>query len=293
MGAGCCCCCCGNSDAIVPVPETVVIRDKTPIRSVTLKDEVPRIKSSPIRQEYSTMQRFNKIGISTSNPLTLINGYLDEPLLPLEDALKPFDGKINQLSDYIKEAKTKCHYPSEHNLTHDESAAIYIYTMKWDHECLYDHLQAAWKSEDRAKLKPWFKYLKLFKTALDKLPNVKTEIWQGTSYDEKLKEQLSSQSLSLYSSMGSCSPSEKELKEYLEKRGDTKMILVGYKSINGKLVTDYIANRWKEVMVWPGLKLAVAKYVVDDINGSLIIHLIKKPSECYFGRNNIDKNSFV
>ena len=63
--------------------------------------------------------------------MKLIDGYEDEPLVSLEEALKPFDGKIDQLSYYIKEAKTKCHYPSEHSLTHDESAAIYIYTMKW------------------------------------------------------------------------------------------------------------------------------------------------------------------
>jgi hypothetical protein len=237
-----------------------------------------------MQREYSTKLPFTDINLSTSNPLKLIDGYLDEPVLPLEDTLKPFDGKIDQLSGYIKEAKRKCHYPSEHNLTRDESAAIYIYTMQWSDECLYDHLQAAWRSKDRSELKPWFKYLKLFKGALDKLPNTDTEIWQGISYDEKWKEQLLSNSLPLYSSMGSCSPSEKELKEFLEQNGETKKILIGYESVNGKSVTGYTASNSKEVMVWPGMKLGVAKYMVTDGNGSITFHLVGSISKYYCNR---------
>ncbi len=260
-----CCCCCDNSDDVAPT------QDNKSLRSTGQR----------MQREYSTKLPFTDINLSTSNPLKLIDGYLDEPVLPLEDTLKPFDGKIDQLSGYIKEAKRKCHYPSEHNLTRDESAAIYIYTMQWSDECLYDHLQAAWRSKDRSELKPWFKYLKLFKTALDKLPNANREIWQGTSYDERLKEQLLSNSLPLYSSMGSCSPSEKELKEHLEQNGDTKIILIGYESVNGKSVTGYTANSWEEVMMWPGMKLGVTKYVVDAAANLLIVHLKSKPSEYY------------
>jgi hypothetical protein len=250
MGAGCC----GKSN---------VVED-------TSKDKVPRTKSSLTHREHSGMQRFDNLSISKRNPLELINGYLNEPVVSLEEALQPFDGKIDQLSHYIKEAKTKCHYPSKHNLTRDESAAIYIYTMKWDHICLYDRLQEAWKSEDRAQLKPWFKYFKLFKTALDKLPDANTEIWQ---------EQLSSKSPSLFTSMGSCSPSEKELQKNLEKHAGRKVIRVCYEGIGGKLVTGYTANSWREVVVWPGTKLGVAKYDADSTTGSLIVHLTKKSSE--------------
>jgi hypothetical protein len=282
MGSGWCCCC--KKEVLSTASQTSLSRDKTPSVPVTPEYEEPKIKSPPIRRDYSAMQRFNKVGISTSNPLILIKGYRDEPLVSLEEALKPFDGKIDQLFDYIKEAKTKCNYPSEHNLTRDESAAIYIYTMKWSNGCLYDHLQAAWRSKDRSELKPWFKYLKLFKGALDKLPNTDTEIWQGISYDEKWKEQLLSNSLPLYSSMGSCSPSEKELKEFLEQNGETKKILIGYESVNGKSVTGYTASNSKEVMVWPGMKLGVAKYMVTDGNGSITFHLVGSISKYYCNR---------
>jgi hypothetical protein len=220
------------------------------------------------------MDRFSKVYIPGINPLTLISGYQNEPLVSLEEALKPFDGKIDQLSKYIKEAKTECNRSSKHHLTHDESAAIYIYTMKWKPRCLYDHLQAAWNSEDRSQLKPWFKYLKLFKSALDKLPDVKTEIWQGKAYDEDTKEKLSSKKkVPLYSSMGFCSTSDNEIKDYLYNNVDTKMILIGYESVNGKSVSGYTAGSLNEVILWPGTKLGVAQCVVIDAKGSMYFHL--------------------
>ncbi|CAF4283433.1 unnamed protein product [Rotaria sp. Silwood2] len=218
MGAGCCCC--GK-------------------------------KNQRISSEYHSIPQYTQIGIRTNDPLVFIDGYLDEPVLPLEDALEPFDGKINRLSYYIQEAKMRCHYPSEHNLTLDESAAIYIYTMKSDDRCLQNYLQAALNSNDQNTLQAWFKYLKLFKTALDKLPTAKAEVWQGGPFDEKLKEQLNSKSLPLYTSLCSCSPSVNQIKDYLQKPVGNKMILLGYQSVNGKLVTGYTANNWQEAIVWP------------------------------------------
>jgi len=36
--------------------------------------------------------------------------------------------RIDQLNRFIRISKAKCHFPSEHNLTLDESAAIFMYT---------------------------------------------------------------------------------------------------------------------------------------------------------------------
>jgi len=205
--------------------------------------------------------------------MKLIEGYQDEPLVSLEEALQTFDDEIDQLSHYIKEAKEKFPYPSKHNLSSDESAAIYIYTNKWGHGCLYDRLQEAWESEDRSELKPWFKYLRLFKSAFDKLPDAKTEIWQGKSFDKTLTEQLSSKSPLLFTSMGLCSSSEKEVKEYLEKDGVKQMLIVAYKNVDGKLMTDYTAGNSNQVLVFPGIKLGVSKCEMYGTNVSLIFHL--------------------
>jgi hypothetical protein len=254
-----------------PISPTVVSRVETPVLSVTPEYEEPRIKSPPKKRKYSAKSPFTNIGISISNPMKLIEGYQDEPLVSLEEALQTFDDEIDQLSYYIKEAKKKFPYPSKHNLSSDESAAIYIYTIKWGHGCLYDRLQEAWKSEDPSELKPWFKYLRLFKSAFDKLPDAKTEIWQGELFDETLTEKLSSNSL--YSSMCICSSSEKEVKEYLEKDGVKQMLIVGYKNVNGKLMTDYTAGNSKQVLVFPGPKVGVSNWEMYGTNDLLIVHL--------------------
>ncbi|CAF2831164.1 unnamed protein product [Rotaria sp. Silwood2] len=272
MGATCCSCC-GKSNVVQPTYNPEVYRTKTPAL-IRKSETVLMIKKSPaIMRDDSTMQRFLKPGISTNNPLKLIDGYLNEPLVSLEEALQPFHGRIDQLAYYIKEAKSKCHYPSEHNLTRDESAAIYIYTMKWDNKCLYDHLQEAWSFEDKSQMKPWFKYLKLFKSACDKLPNVKKEIWQGTPFDERLIEKLSSKSLSLYSSMTSCLLWPNEIDDYLRKNDNAKIILISYEFVNGKSIAGYSANSWDEVIVSPGVKLGVASHSMIDANGSVTLHL--------------------
>ena len=264
-------CCGGKSEAVQPKTAPVAYRTRSPIKTQT---EQPRYRSAPAVRENFALERFGNIGFSRKNRLKLIDGYENERLVSLEEALQPFDGKIDQLSYYIKEAKTKCRHPSEHNLTRDESAAIYIYTMKWRDRCLYDHLEAAWNSEDPSKLKPWFRYLRLFKSALDKLPIVRTEVWQGAYYDEKIKEKLNTKPLILYTSMSSCSPSVNEIKDFLQKNPDARTILIGYGSVNGKSITGYTVGTSREVIVMPGTNLGVAKYIVNDSNGSVIAHLV-------------------
>ena len=48
--------------------------------------------------------------------------------------------------------------------------------MEWGNDSFYRVLNRALRSEDRSSLKPWFVFLKLFATALGKLPNLKKVI---------------------------------------------------------------------------------------------------------------------
>ena len=67
-------------------------------------------------------------------------------------------------------------------LTIDESAAIRLYTIEWQkpHRSLYSMLNETLKTADRKALQPYFKYFKLFLTALVKLPSVPPQtIWRG------------------------------------------------------------------------------------------------------------------
>jgi hypothetical protein len=272
------CCFCGKSKV---TPSSAPDRYK-PI--VSSRSESSKLESSRKGSESEAMHRFSKVNITEKDPRRRMYGFEKEPLVSLEEALKPFDGKIVNLYADIREAKEKCKRSSKHGLTVDESAAIYIYTMKWEPECVYDHLQNALSSGKRYGLKPWFKYLKLLKTALDKLPDVETETWQGTVIDKddkdhrNLQEKLHSESL--YCSLMSCSQTNNKIKDYLDNKSDKQKVLIGYKTVHGKLVTDYTANnlnkiigsKTEEVIVWPGMKLGVAGPIVNS-SGLSVYHL--------------------
>jgi hypothetical protein len=74
------------------------------------------------------MLRFTNVDHKPTR-LPPVYGYKTHPLLPLRQALEPIVPQIQELDHFIKIAKNECHFPSEHDLTRDESAAIYLYTM--------------------------------------------------------------------------------------------------------------------------------------------------------------------
>ena len=254
------CCCCKNETPVV--------------HPVVKKERIPSI------QKTVNVGQINDVGISTSDPSLLISGYEKEPLVSLEESLEPFDGRIQHLDGQIKQAKSHCHYPSEHHLTDDESAAIYLYSMRGDTNSVHEHLQRAWNTGDRSQMRPWFRYLRLLRSGLNKLPNTRGEVWQGTAYDPNLAHTLQSDSLPLYTSMGSSSTSLTDLKHDLNAKSGPRMILVGYKSIDGKDVTGYTESNSKEVFLWPGMKLNRGKNGETDGYGALTMHLIGRPSKC-------------
>ncbi|CAF2937347.1 unnamed protein product [Rotaria sp. Silwood2] len=71
-------------------------------------------------------------------------------------------------------------------LTVDESASIRLYTIEWEgsHRSLYSKLNRTLKTADCKELRPYFKYLKLFLTALVKLPCIPSmTVWRGVTKD--------------------------------------------------------------------------------------------------------------
>jgi hypothetical protein len=101
-----------------------------------------------------------------------ISGYEREPLLSIEDACEPLENILDhELKRNIIIAKMNSEKP-KNGLTIDESASIHLYTMEWDERenSLYMVLNKTLRLVDRTKLRPWFKYLKLFLTGFFKLP---------------------------------------------------------------------------------------------------------------------------
>src|SRR5689334_7329557 len=107
------------------------------------------------------------------NTLTPLRGYAMQPYLSIEDAVKPLHKLVDDINSRVWTATNRCKDLSD-ILTHDESAAIVLYTIEWDpgHTSLYSVLNETLRLEDRDKLVPWFPYLKLLLSGLFKLPSV-------------------------------------------------------------------------------------------------------------------------
>ena len=113
--------------------------------------------------------------------LTPIEGDQHEPLVTLERACRPLEKLLPDLPRQIRIAKENCRNPAD-GLTVDESAAIQLYTMEWD-SSLYAALNEQLRRADRRTLRDWFPYLKLFLTALYKLPSYRGVVWRGMPDD--------------------------------------------------------------------------------------------------------------
>ncbi|CAF1451074.1 unnamed protein product [Adineta ricciae] len=113
-----------------------------------------------------------------------IIGYADEPLLPLTEACAPLVDIIHDIMFYVQMALTETSSKPPDQLTIDESAAIRLYTIEWSkgHRSLYSMLNYTLKNDTRENLRPYLKYLKLFLTALVKLPCVPSlTLWRGVT----------------------------------------------------------------------------------------------------------------
>ena len=180
------------------------------------------------------MNRFGDINGSFKR-LPPVYGYHSQQIVSIEKALEPIELHIDQLVRYIKIAKKHCHFPSEHGLSKDQSAAIYIYTMEWGETTLYRVLNRALRSENRQALKIWFPYIKLFDTALDLLPTVKEVVWRGVNLD--IGKMFMKNQIITWWSVNSCSSSVNVIKNFVG--NEKQSTLFSIETMNGKKVSGY------------------------------------------------------
>ncbi|CAF1340574.1 unnamed protein product [Adineta ricciae] len=109
-----------------------------------------------------------------------IQGYESCRLLSLRKSLEPIKSLLYDIDSILEIVEQNCQKPAN-KLTPDESGSIYLYTMSWSppHRSLSSLLNEHLRSKNRHGLTPWFPFLKLFFTALCKLPSIKGTVWRG------------------------------------------------------------------------------------------------------------------
>ncbi|CAF4171569.1 unnamed protein product [Rotaria magnacalcarata] len=210
------------------------------------------------------MHRFSDV---ESHPKRLphIFGYLDGPLLSLKQALQPICRHVKYLDQSITIAKKNCIYPSKHHLTRDESAAIYIYTIESDESSLYRVLNKALRSKDRDAVKPWFPYLKLFHAAIEKLPDIRMNLWRGIERD--IADNYTKDDIITWWGISSCSPFIDVIKGFLNRTSTLFLV----EAVRGKDISLYSSfSQEKEVLLSPATRLRVVSNALE----SPLLHVV-------------------
>lgn len=215
--------------------------------------------------------RFNDLNDEPLRYLNPITGYEKMPLVSLEIAVRPVAHMFLHLEKYVWIAKRNCENPAD-NLTQDESASIFLYTMEFNQgPSLYGVLNRALRNEARGQLIPWFSYLRLFFTAMDKLPSHDCKVWRGiknvdlTSKYKKGKEVVWWGVTSTTESMNVL-----DNEQFLGKSGLRTIISINCK--HGKRIAahSYFKDKEEEVILMPGFNFRVK----SDIKPSDGLHMI-------------------
>ncbi|CAF0881240.1 unnamed protein product [Adineta steineri] len=234
--------------------------------AVALEDN-DNILADPMTKNRRVVETTNKAPDFTTTNITndiradlgLIVEYADQPLLPLYKACAPLTDIIHNISFYIQIALDGTSEQPPDGLTIDESASIRLYTMEWEspHKSLYEMLNYTLKTADRKDLRPYFKYLKLFLTALVKLPCVpQLTIWRGVTKD--LSAEFPPGTSVTWWGFSSCTTALSVLENnmYLGTTGNRTLFSV--EAINGRIIRGHsYFNTEEEILLLPGTHMVV------------------------------------
>ena len=236
----------------------------------------PTITNCRIVDVIPNKHQIRAISIFTDSRTDLgaIVGYADEPLLPLFKACAPLVSIIDNISFYVQAALNETPEQPPDGLTIDESAAIRLYTIQWEksYQSLYTRLNHTLKNCDRDQLRPYFKYLKLFLTALAKLPCVPSlTIWRGVTKD--LSAEFPPGTPVTWWAFSSCTTELTVLESnvYLGSSGDRTLFSV--EAINARRINDHSHFvEENEVLLLPGTHMIVQSQFSPAANLH-IVHL--------------------
>ncbi|CAF3314654.1 unnamed protein product [Rotaria socialis] len=226
-----------------------------------------KAKQSGVRSRFTDLS-----GEPVDHMLTPIRGYQDRPLVSLSKAVEPVAGVFDEIEDHIFIALNNCQNPAE-ELTQDESASIHLYTMQFDGGCsLYSLLNESLRAENRGELLPWFSFLKLFLTALHKLPSRSGIVWRGIK-GVNLSSKYKTGTKFAWWGVSSCTTHVEVLEadEFLGKHGQRTLFSI--ECINGKSVAkhSYFKNTEKEIILMPGSYFEV----MSQLNPAPELHIIQ------------------
>jgi hypothetical protein len=191
-----------------------------------------------------------------------ISGYKDRNLKSLEEAVESIKECVDNVSEYANQAKRGCTINTQ--LTRNESAAIYLYTMDTP---FYKKLNETLQAENPRALVPWFDFLNLFITALAKLPSRPITVWRGLANIDGFS--FGEDHEFIWWNVNSCSLYASVAAGFTCDKGTLFCI----NTIHGKDISEYSEKPGEEeVILMPGTRLHV-KSKTFDVHGFSVVHL--------------------
>jgi hypothetical protein len=130
------------------------------------------------------LERLQSVKDEVKEELPAIVGVLDTPLMSFTDAVVPVVKLLKGLAPYVKRShefgQQKAGGKTAGELTRDEIAALYLYTCE---SCFYRQMNATLRDANRARVEPYFPYLRLFFSALPRLRGHRESLWRGVALD--------------------------------------------------------------------------------------------------------------
>lgn len=220
--------------------------------------------------------RINNVSEEHQHMLLPIEGYEKVRLMTIDEAIQPLIPLFPEasLEEKVWVAKQRCRNPDD-GLTQDESVSIMLYTIEWtpSEQSLYAILNKSLREENRNILKPWFPYLRLFISALLKLPPVYRIVYRGMKGD--MTKKYSSDENSVWWGFSSCTDKMKVLEsdQFCGKTGIRTIFNI--ECIGGRSIRNHsYYPEENEIILLPGRYLrprSIDHYTSDD--GLCIIQL--------------------
>jgi hypothetical protein len=201
-----------------------------------------------------------------------IQGYENMPLVPLEEAVFPLVSLVPQIKRMVYIVKERCDDPKD-GLTIDESASIMLYTLEWvpKQKSFYFIFNTALRAENRQRLKPWFRYLKLILTALSKLPSSRRCIYRGVRAN--LHQSYPKGRIFVWWGFSSCTLTLEVLQaeDFLGKKGNRTMFTI--ECDTGKDVRNHSIFPTEDEILLPAARQFKVVSCLDSGNNLHIIQL--------------------
>jgi hypothetical protein len=226
------------------------------------------------------LERLQGVGDEALREIPAIRGIGALALSTLADATAPLVARFPALAFYVDHgrafaAKARALPPAAGaaaTLSDHEIASLFLYTTE---SILYKQINQTLRDPDRAKAPPWWPFLRLFLSAIAKLPPHSGSLWRGVAKD--LRHEYPVGRIVTWWGISSCTADPRVARAFLGARGRRMLFeVVPRTAVSIKAFSAFQGE--DEYVLAPGTRLEVAE-VRNEPSGLSVVRLVELEGE--------------